>query len=175
MPWGTSANCVGFEVLTAAVVKTAIFWDIAPCNLYVLSHLLLARFLLSWYSTLKMEVIRSSETPHNRLHGAISQQMVTFITDFYFWRVHPVAQDYYNFHTCLQPQLKCFLYYCNLLPQHVSDPTGHPQVEHNINHLSMVLSMPNGSVVLWLSRHVVRTLYTYLRAITIWIKIKFKN
>jgi hypothetical protein len=30
----------------------------------------------------------------------------------------------------------------NLLPQHVSASTGHPQVQHNINHLSMMLSMP---------------------------------
>jgi hypothetical protein len=28
------------------------------------------------------------------------------------------------------------------LPQYVSAPTGHCQVEQNINHLSMVLSMP---------------------------------
>jgi hypothetical protein len=34
------------------------------------------------------------------------------------------------------------LFYYNLSPQHVSAPTGHLQVEHNINHLSMVLSIP---------------------------------
>jgi hypothetical protein len=33
-----------------------------------------------------------------------------------------------------------FIFY-NLLPQHVSAPTGHPQVEHNISYLFMVLSM----------------------------------
>jgi hypothetical protein len=29
--------------------------------------------------------------------------------------------------------MKCFLFYYNLSPQHVSAPTGHPQVEHNIS------------------------------------------
>jgi hypothetical protein len=43
-----------------------------------------------------------------------------------------VLYNYY-FHICLQFQLKYFLFYYSLLPQHVSAPTGHPQVEHNIN------------------------------------------
>jgi hypothetical protein len=30
----------------------------------------------------------------------------------------------------------------NLLSQHISAPTGYPQAGHDINHLSMVLSMP---------------------------------
>jgi hypothetical protein len=33
-----------------------------------------------------------------------------------------------------------FIYY-TLSPQHVSAPTGHPQVEQNISRLSMVLSL----------------------------------
>jgi hypothetical protein len=33
------------------------------------------------------------------------------------------------------------LLYYNLSPQHVSAYTGHLQVEHNINHLTMVLSI----------------------------------
>jgi hypothetical protein len=45
-------------------MNVAIFWDIASCNQYVAtpSHLLHAGFLLVWFWTLKMEVIRSSQT-----------------------------------------------------------------------------------------------------------------
>jgi hypothetical protein len=39
-------------------MNVAIFWDIAPRP----SHLLHSGFLLGWFSNLKMEVIRSSET-----------------------------------------------------------------------------------------------------------------
>jgi hypothetical protein len=51
-------SIVGFEVLTAVVMKTAIFWDITPCS----------RWLARWFhaelifSTLKMEAICFSET-----------------------------------------------------------------------------------------------------------------
>jgi hypothetical protein len=60
--WVWPTLYVGFEVLTAVVMNVAIFCDIAPCRPYVPSHLLHAGFLLSSFSTLKMEVIRSSET-----------------------------------------------------------------------------------------------------------------
>jgi hypothetical protein len=43
----------------------------------------------------------------------------------------------------------------NLLPQHVSSLKGHPQVEHNIIIFIWCYQCKNGSVVLWLSRHVV--------------------
>jgi hypothetical protein len=42
---------VGFEVVTAVVMHVAILWDTAPCSP-----------LNCWFSTLKMEVIRFSET-----------------------------------------------------------------------------------------------------------------
>jgi hypothetical protein len=29
---------VGFEVLTVAVVKNSIFWDMMPCNLFKVNH-----------------------------------------------------------------------------------------------------------------------------------------
>jgi hypothetical protein len=42
------------------IVQYYIFWDIAPCSPDYLLH---SGFLLGRFSTLKMEVIRSSETP----------------------------------------------------------------------------------------------------------------
>jgi hypothetical protein len=67
---------VEFEVLTAAVTNVAMLWDLAPCNSYVNrcfgityhSHLHLPNHLpntgslLVSFSTLKMQVTRSSET-----------------------------------------------------------------------------------------------------------------
>jgi hypothetical protein len=42
---------VGFEVFTAVVLKSILFWDMTPCSA-----------LLNYSTTLKMEAIRSSET-----------------------------------------------------------------------------------------------------------------
>jgi hypothetical protein len=47
-------------MVTDILLKIAIFWDIAPCSLYM-NHLL-SSFLIGCFLTLKMEVIRSSET-----------------------------------------------------------------------------------------------------------------
>jgi hypothetical protein len=53
---------VGFEVFTAMVIKTIIFWDITPCSP------LSVNLLVCWFlaeiisSTLKMEAACSSET-----------------------------------------------------------------------------------------------------------------
>jgi hypothetical protein len=99
---------VGFEVLTAVATKTAIFRDKAPCSPYTNRrfggtyhlhhqvrklHIIViptdswfclatcshARFFLDWFSTLKLEVILSSETSvHYKLHDSISQMMIIF-------------------------------------------------------------------------------------------------
>jgi hypothetical protein len=45
----TFFKCVGFEVLTAVVMKSSIFWDITPCSLLKAS--------LAYSSTLTMEAI----------------------------------------------------------------------------------------------------------------------
>jgi hypothetical protein len=61
-----SCHIVGFEAFTAIVVNVATFWDIALCRPYtgsiLPSHLLHSRFLLGRFATMKMEVMRSSET-----------------------------------------------------------------------------------------------------------------
>jgi hypothetical protein len=50
-------------------------------HFHISSHLLHVGSLLALFSTLKMEVIRSSETTvHIEQHGAIFQKMVAFIT-----------------------------------------------------------------------------------------------
>jgi hypothetical protein len=57
-------SSVGFEVFTAVVMKSIIFWDMTPCSPLSCAR----RFLLArWFaepisSTLKMEAISSSET-----------------------------------------------------------------------------------------------------------------
>jgi hypothetical protein len=63
---------VGFEVLTAVVIKSAIFWNITPCSPlsgnrrseeHITCHLLSGWFLAQLiFSALKMEAICSSET-----------------------------------------------------------------------------------------------------------------
>jgi hypothetical protein len=60
-------------------------------QLNLASLLLHASFLLGRFSTLKMEVICSSQTP--KLHSAISQKMVTFITTA-FRTSHPTNSGY---------------------------------------------------------------------------------
>jgi hypothetical protein len=52
-------NYVGFEVLTAVVMKSMIFWDITPCR---------------W----RRYVPPKSRLTFNGLHGVISQKMVFF-------------------------------------------------------------------------------------------------
>jgi hypothetical protein len=67
---GTSLfSYVGFEVFTAVVMKSIIFWDETPCSLFSCNfggtgacHLHTSWFLLKFFSTLKMEAICSSET-----------------------------------------------------------------------------------------------------------------
>jgi hypothetical protein len=54
---------VGFEVFTAVVMKSIIFWDMTPCSLlscFSPACLLVLSEIIS--STLKMEAICSSET-----------------------------------------------------------------------------------------------------------------
>jgi hypothetical protein len=51
---------VGFEVFSAVVMKSIIFWDVTPCSLPPACLLVLAEMISS---TLKMEAICSSETP----------------------------------------------------------------------------------------------------------------
>jgi hypothetical protein len=40
---------VGFEVLTAVVINVAIYWDIAPCSLYVNQHFGITYHLATCY------------------------------------------------------------------------------------------------------------------------------
>jgi hypothetical protein len=40
---------VGFEILTAVVLKTSIFWDITPCSPFKLTTYLQAGFLLGLF------------------------------------------------------------------------------------------------------------------------------
>jgi hypothetical protein len=68
---------VGFEVLTAVVMNSTIFWDITPCSLLPPAFMLVS--CSAYFSTLKMEAMGSSETSvDNVLHGVISQKMVLF-------------------------------------------------------------------------------------------------
>jgi hypothetical protein len=54
---------VGFEVLTAVVMESTIFWDMTPCSPLSANR---PTFMLvsgsAYFSTLKMEAISSSET-----------------------------------------------------------------------------------------------------------------
>jgi hypothetical protein len=64
---------VRFEVFTAVAMKNCVFWDVAPCRT---AH---AGSSLAGFCTLKMEAIRSSETPvHTRLHGTTSHKTPFF-------------------------------------------------------------------------------------------------
>jgi hypothetical protein len=85
---------VGFEVLTAVIMKSTIFWDITLCSplsvnrrfggnilrssaCHLLSCWFLARLI---FSSLKMKAICSPETSvDNGLHGFISQKTVLFM------------------------------------------------------------------------------------------------
>jgi cobalamin biosynthesis protein CobD/CbiB len=58
---------VGFEVLTVVVMKSAIFWDITMCSLYiqptaVFANVFMLASCLAYSSTLKMKATCSSET-----------------------------------------------------------------------------------------------------------------
>jgi hypothetical protein len=50
-----------FEVLTAALMKSSIFWEITPCSPLEVRRFLLHACLLPYSPTLKMEVTCSSE------------------------------------------------------------------------------------------------------------------
>jgi hypothetical protein len=80
---------VGFEVLTAVVMKSSIFWDVSPCSPLKVNR----RFgehvasifrvssgsCLAYSSTLKVEATCSSETSTiNGLHGVIPQKTELF-------------------------------------------------------------------------------------------------
>jgi hypothetical protein len=73
-------NIVGFEVFTAVVMKSIIFWDMTPCSLPS------ACSLVCWNnsSALKMEAIRSfpkRRVQLNVLHGVITQKMILLINN----------------------------------------------------------------------------------------------
>jgi hypothetical protein len=53
---------VGFEVFTAVVMKSTIFWDITPCSPLSWQATCLLDGLLNYSLTLEMEAMRSSET-----------------------------------------------------------------------------------------------------------------
>jgi hypothetical protein len=52
--WRMSHKYIGFEVLTAVVMKSSIFWEITPCRPLKV-NLLRADFLLGLFSTVKMK------------------------------------------------------------------------------------------------------------------------
>jgi hypothetical protein len=54
--------CVRFEVLTAMVMKSTIFWDTTPCSRALLPTAFRLVFCSAYSSALKMEAICSSET-----------------------------------------------------------------------------------------------------------------
>jgi hypothetical protein len=53
---------VRFEVFTAVTMKNAVFWDVALCRSCVNRPAHAGSSLANLFSTLKMEVIRYSET-----------------------------------------------------------------------------------------------------------------
>jgi hypothetical protein len=105
-----------FEVLTAVVMNVAILWDIAPCSPYtnrrfrrnyhlhlqsrkqaeketrlqqiLPNHLLKAGFLFCWFSTLKTEVIISSETS---VHILTTRRYIPEDGNILKWYPHPVS------------------------------------------------------------------------------------
>jgi hypothetical protein len=78
------------QVLTAASMKMAVFWDVAPCGL--------------------VEIDRSFRDASSRLHGATSQKTVIFsVTD--------LARSYRNIYllrTVTKPMLNICRYVCLL-------------------------------------------------------------
>jgi hypothetical protein len=77
-----TSSTVGFEVLTAAVMNLAIFWDIVLCSPYVNRRFRgMYHPHLPPFSTLKIEVMEVKCQFTYGLHGAISQKMGTFIAN----------------------------------------------------------------------------------------------
>jgi hypothetical protein len=88
-----SLSVVGFEVITAVVMKTPIFSDITPCSLLEAGSklcfgccLLLLVSCLPYSSILKMEVTYSSETSviFSGLHAVISLKTELFFLSLIF-------------------------------------------------------------------------------------------
>jgi hypothetical protein len=76
-------NYVEFVVLTAVVMKIVIFSDIALYSPYMNRRLweTYHGFLLGWFSTLKMEMIRSSEMSN---HMRTTQRYIQENDNFYY-------------------------------------------------------------------------------------------
>jgi hypothetical protein len=83
-----NTGSVGFEVFTAVVMKSIIFWDMTPCSLLSFNR----RFGGTYRLHLQGRRIKFSKKPAskhvppkrwlklNGLHGVISQKMILFIT-----------------------------------------------------------------------------------------------
>jgi hypothetical protein len=69
---------VGFEVLTAVVLKRTILWDITPPACHPLSRWFLAQLIFRPWRW-RRYVPPKRRLTLNRLHGVISQKMVLFI------------------------------------------------------------------------------------------------
>jgi hypothetical protein len=79
----TSLNSVGFEIFTAVIMKSIIFWDMTPCSRCVLTYVSVEHIT----AIFRVEVISSAKpnkryVPQKRwlklngLHGVISQKMI---------------------------------------------------------------------------------------------------
>jgi hypothetical protein len=77
----SGSELLEYDGLPAIVMIVNIFWDMIPCNPYRPRQLLSVVVLLSWFSTLKMDVLHSSETSHIGLHGATPQKMSAWINN----------------------------------------------------------------------------------------------
>jgi hypothetical protein len=74
-------RCVGFEVFTAVVMKSIIFWDVTQCsplcsNLPPACSLVCWTFLRPWRC--RRYVPPKRRLLHNGLHGIIFQKMILF-------------------------------------------------------------------------------------------------
>jgi hypothetical protein len=74
---------IRFEVLTAVITKSTIFWDIMPCNpLKVKQNHIISHWFLSWFILRpwrwRRYVPPKRRLTFNRLHGVISQKVVPF-------------------------------------------------------------------------------------------------
>jgi hypothetical protein len=83
----------GFEVFTAVVMKSIIFWDVTPCSL-LSCHLLtcwflMKLFLLPWIWRRYVPPKRRLQL--NRQHGVTSQKMILFIIFVIVWNFEYVA------------------------------------------------------------------------------------
>jgi hypothetical protein len=92
-----TVNCVGFQVVTAVVMKSSVFWDIAPCCLMKVNQCVggMCQSLIICQTTNQHEAgSKQSSTPRpwswsqdvplkhqfafSRLHGIISQNIELF-------------------------------------------------------------------------------------------------